>query len=134
MKITELQAFYNNIRKGSFFKASWQSVKIIDGDEYKKVSQGVVRIVRYANIKGVQVKGNGNPSENCLIPNFLYHNANTGSDLVQLATTKVKAKCVYFINGVEVSKQDFEKRNPSRKGNPSPVFRVKAENILSLGE
>lgn len=123
----------NKVVRGQFTKATWQSVKDVKGDEYRKVSKGVVRFVRYGSIKGAVVKGQQNPNEKCLIPNALYENANTGNSLVQFATTNVKPKVTYYVNGSEVDKDTFEKGCPSRKSGPAPVFRVKAENVLELG-
>ena len=133
----EIEIFTNKyeteIKKGQFTRATWQSVKTTkDGNEYKKVSNGVIRFVAYGNIKGVEVKGKVNPNEECLIPNTLYHNTNTGSYLVQLAKTNIKPTCVYYCNGEEITKEQYEMANPS-KPNPSEIFRVKLENLLELG-
>ena len=135
MLLQDFQNKYaNEIKKGQFTKAKWQSVKVINGNEYKKVSQGVVRFVQYAHIKGVVVVGKVNTNENCLIPNTLYYNAKTNNYLVQLATTETKPHCTYYINGVEVDKATFEQDNPPRQNSQaSPVFRVKLENLLALG-
>lgn len=135
MLLQDFQTKYENeIKKGQFTKAKWQSIKIIGGVEYKKVSQGVVRFVQYAHIQGVVVVGKVNVNEQCLIPNTLYFNAKTNNYLVQLATTETKPHCTYYINGVEVDKATFEQGNPPRQNSQaSPVFRVKLENLLELG-
>lgn len=127
--------FATEIKKGQFTKATWQSVKTDkQGNEYKKVSNGVVRFVQYGNIQGVEVKGKVNVNEDCLIPNTLYFNAKTNNYLVQLGTTDTKAKSTYYCNGVEIDKATYELANPPRNNpNPSPVFRVKLENLLELG-
>ena len=134
MKLNEFQTKFSKITKGQFVKAKWQSVKDIKGIEYKKVSQGVVRFVQYGHIKGVVVVGKVNTNENCVIPNTLYSNAKTNNYLVQMATTKVKPKRTYYINGQEVDKATFELGNPPRNNSQeSVVFRVKLENLLELG-
>ena len=135
MTLQDFQNKYSNkIKKGQFTRATWQSVKVVKGIEYKKVSKGVVRFVQYGNIKGVVVVGKVNENESCLIPNTLYYNAKTNNHLVQLATTETKPSCTYYINGVEVDKATFEKGNPPRQNSQvSPVFRVKLENLLELG-
>lgn len=127
--------FATEIKKGQFTKATWQSVKTDkQGNEYKKVSSGVVRFVQYGNIQGVVVVGKVNTNENCLIPNTLYFNAKTNNYLVQLGTTETKAKSTYYCNGVEIDKATYEMANPPRNNpTPSPVFRVKLENLLELG-
>ena len=135
MLLQDFQNKYNQeIKKGQFTKAKWQSVKVINGIEYKKVSQGVVRFVQYAHIQGVVVVGKVNVNEQCLIPNTLYYNAKTQNYLVQLATTETKPHCQYYINGVETDKATYELGNPPRQNSQaSPVFRVKLENLLELG-
>ena len=126
--------FQNEIKKGQFTKATWQSVSIKNGVEYKKVSKGVVRFVQYGHISGVVVVGKVNVNEQCLIPNTLYYNSKTNNYLVQLATTEIKPQREYYINGVMVDKATFEQQNPPKNNNQaSPVFRVKLENLLELG-
>lgn len=136
MLLSQFQSkFASEIKKGQFVKASWQSVKSIDGVEVKKVSEGVVRFVQYAHISGVQVVGKVNPNEQCLIPNTLYFNAKTQNYLVQLATTETKPHCKYYVNGVEVDKDTYEGiAKPKSSSHDSPVFRVKLENLISIGE
>lgn len=135
MLLQDFQNIYTNeIKKGQFTKATWQSVKMVNGVEYKKVSKGVVRFVQYGHIKGVVVVGKVNTNEQCLIENTLYHNSKTNSYLVQFATTQIKPQCTYYVNGVEVDKATFDLGNPPRKNSQaSPVFRVKLENLLELG-
>ena len=134
MTKNKFEKIYATIKRGAFTKASWQSVAQVNGDEYQKVSQGVVRFVRYGAIKGVVVKGKANPNETSPLPNALFHNSNTGSWLVQFATTTIKPKVKYFINGEEVGKSQFELGvKPKKSSQDSPVFRVRLENVLSLG-
>ena len=66
--------------------------------------------------------------------NILYYNKNTKNHLVQLATTKVKAKSKYYLNGVEVSKADYEALVPQRNNEDIKVFRVKLDNLIKLGK
>ena len=135
MKIKELQNFLQNHKKGTFVKATWKSEKDINGTKCEKISNGVVRFVKYGNINGVVVKGKVNPNENVIIPNVLFHNTNTNNYLVQMATTNVKAKCTYTKNGVAIEKSEYEMANPPRKNNGDTiVFRVKIENLISIGE
>ena len=135
----EIEIFTNKyeteIKKGQFTRAKWQSVKTDkEGNEYKKVSNGVIRFVAYGHIKGVEVKGKVNPNEECLIPNTLYHNTKTNNYLVQLAKTDIKPVSTYYCNGQQITKETYELANPSKTyGQPSEVFRVKLENLLELG-
>ena len=134
MKLKDFQEKISTIKKGTFTKAAWQSVKDVKGQTYVKVSHGVVRFVQYGHIKGVVVKGGGNPNESAVVQNALYHNSNTNNYLVQMATTKVKAKSTYYINGKEVSKAVFELGVPPKASSGErPIFRVKLDNLISLG-
>ena len=134
MNLQEFQNAYALAKKGQFTKATWQSVSIVNGIECKKVSNGVVRFVQYGHIKNVVVVGKVNTNESCLIANTLYYNAKTNNYLVQLATTENKPHCKYYLNGEEVSKEDFEKvKAPRQNSQASPVFRVKLENLLAFG-
>lgn len=131
MTIKELQEQLKTIKKGVFTRAKWQSVK----GEYTKVSTGKVRLVKYANIKGVQVKGKANANDNAIIDNVLYYNANTNNYLVQLAKTNTKAKVIYYHNGKEITKAEYDANvKQSAYKNDSPIFRVKLENLLALGK
>ena len=136
MELQEFQNKFNQeIEKGEFVSASWKSEKVINGDTYQKISNGVVRFVKYGNINGVQVKGKVNPNEQVIIPNVLIHNTKTNNYLVQMATTNVKAKVAYYINGVETDKATYEQAIPPRASNGETiVFRVKLENLLRLGK
>lgn len=131
MLLKETQNKISAIRKGAFVKATWKSTKTINGVVYEKTSNGVVRFVHYPNINGVNAKGKGNDNETMVSP-FIYHNKNTNNDYIQFATTNIKAKCVYKVNGVMVDKNTYESVvGVSNK--KSVVFRVKLENLISLG-
>lgn len=132
MKQTELQQWLNTHKKGTFTKATWKSEKVVNGNQCEKISNGVVRFVKYSNIKGVVVKG-ANNGDKAIIENTLYQTSK-GNLLVQLATTHIKAKSTYKINGVEVDKATYETMvKPSNSG-AKVVFRVKLENLISLGQ
>lgn len=134
MNLQEFQNAYAQAKKGQFTKAKWQNIKVINGIECKKVSNGVVRFVQYSHIKGVVVVGKVNANESCLIANTLYYNAKTNNYLVQLATTETKPHCKYYLNGEEVSKEDFEKvKAPSKNFQGNPVFKVKLQDLLEIG-
>ena len=130
MLIKEFPTKMNGIRKGSFVKATWKSEKTINGNVCEKVSNGVVRFVKYANIKGVVVKNVSNGTS--YVNDFLYQTSNGGL-LVQMVTTKIKSVSTYKINGVVVDKQTYENMVGVNNG-MKVVFRVKLENLLSLGE
>lgn len=130
MELQELETL-KNLKKGIYHKAIWKS----GSNGYEKVSNGVVRIVKYGNINGVMVKGNKNTIEKTLIADFVYFNENTNNVLVQLAKTnnpRLKAKTTYYLNGVEITKSEYEIANPPRKNYDSPIFRVKLENLIAI--
>jgi len=130
MLLQDLQTKLNGIRKGKFIKASWKSEKVVNGVKCEKISNGVVRFVKYGNIKGVVVKNVGN-GDNVVIKDILYK-ASNGNYLVQFGKTKIKAKSTYLINGAMVDKTTYETM-VKPNNNDSPIFRVKLENLISLG-
>lgn len=132
MTYDNFKSAYALAKKGQFTKATWQSVKVIKGIECRKVSNGVIRFVQYSHIKGVNVANKANPNQECLIDNALYYNAKTNNYLVRFATTTIKPHSKYYLNGEEVSKEEFEKiKAPSNV--VSPVFNVLLENLIELG-
>ena len=127
----ELQNYLNNYRKGAFVKATWKSEKVVNGAKCEKVSNGVVRFVKYGNIKGVVVKGVNN-GDKAIIENTLYQTSK-GNLLVQMATTHIKAKSTYMVNGAMVDKATYETYVKPNGNGDRVVFRVKLENLISLG-
>ena len=130
MKQTELQQWLNTHHKGAYTKATWKSEKEVNGIKCEKVSNGVVRFVKYANIKGVVVKGTSN-GDKAIIDNVLYQTSK-GNLLVQMATTNIKTHSAYKVNGVAVDKATYE-TYVKPNGGARVVFRVKLENLISLG-
>lgn len=140
MDLQEMRDTINNLPKGQFVNATWRS----GNNGYEKRSNGVVRLVKYGNIKGVVVKGkvNNNETIDTECP-YIYHNSKTKTITIQLSTIKgMKATCKYYYNGIEITKQQYEMVNKPRKPQLDPngkpiekvVFRVKLENLLSIGE
>ena len=125
MLLKEFVLKMNGIRKGAFVKATWKSEKIVNGKTYEKVSNGVVRFVKYSNIKGVVCKNKNNDNDSALV-------VGKNGYLVQMATTNIKVKSTYMVNGVEISKSDYE-NIVGNNGVKGVVFRVKLENLISLG-
>lgn len=130
MKQTELKQWLATYKKGTFTKATWRSEKQVNGVKCEKISNGVVRFVKYGNIKGVVVKGVNN-GDKALIENTLYQTSN-GNLLVQMATTHIKSHSTYKVNGQMVDKATYETYVKPNNG-ARVVFRVKLENLLSLG-
>lgn len=133
MKLQEFLKQTNQIKKGKFTKATWKSVKVVNGVNYEKVSNGVIRFVNYYNIKGVNSNGGkANPNVNTIVKDILTYNSNTKNYLVHMAPTNHhKPKCTYKINGVEVDKATYEKVIPSKSH--GVIFQVNLDNLISLG-
>jgi len=127
MNIQDLQ----NLKKGCYHKASWKSTN----GNYEKISVGVVRIVKYGNINGVEPKGKENINEKVIVSNMVYFNEKTGNTLVQLTRTNNphhRTHTTYLFNGNEITRQEYEMENPPRKSSNSPIFRVKLENLIYI--
>lgn len=132
MTLKEIQNKLATIKKGRIVKVAYQTIK---GD-YTKKTQTCIRFVEYANIKGVQAKGKGNPNETHTIKNMLIFNKNTNKHYLQMATinTNHKAKVEYFFKGQPITKQEFEIANPPRPNTqPLVVFRKDIADIISIG-
>lgn len=136
MTIMEIEKFFNTYHQGTFTKAMWKSEKVINGKTFTKTTKGVVRFVKYANIKGVEVKGKHNCNEITLDKwSYIVQNANTGNINIQIATTTIKSHSKYYCNGVEIDKSEYEQSvKPRSSQAPLVVFRVNIKNLISLGE
>lgn len=121
------------ITKGRITKVHYKTTK---GD-YTKETKTCVRFVEYANIKGVQAKGKGNPNETHTIKNMLIFNQNTNKYYLQMATIKTnhKADIKYFFKGQEITKAEYDMANPPRpNAQPLVVFRKDIADIISIGQ
>ena len=134
MTIEEFKAKYENIKKGAYTHIVYASGK----NGYKKTTSTTIRFVDYYNIKEVKESGakpstTPNPNVETIIPHVLTYNKKTGNYLVHLYPTKNhKSHCVYELNGIEISKEEYELANPPKKSS-SPVYQVVLTNVISLG-
>lgn len=133
MTLLEIQAKMDTIKKGRITKVHYKTTK---GD-YTKETETCVRFVAYANIKGVQVKGQANPNESKSTANeFIIFNAKTNKHYLQMATinTNHKAQVKYYYQGQPITKQEYEMANPPRpNAQPLVVFRKDIADIISIG-
>ena len=133
MTLTQVQAKMATIQKGRITPVHYITTK---GD-YTKETQTLVRFVKYANIKGVQAKGQVNPNETKDQTNeFIIFNSKTNKYYLQMATTntKAKAKVQYFYNGKPITKAEYDLANPPRpNAQPLVVFRKDIADIISIG-
>ena len=132
MTLKEIETTLAIIKKGRITKVHYKTTK---GD-YAKETKTCVRFVEYANIKGVQAKGKGNPNETHTIKNMLIFNQNTNKYYLQMATIKTnhKAEVKYFFKGKEITKNEYDMANPSRPNTqPLVVFRKDIADIISIG-
>lgn len=141
MLLNEFQQKINGIKKGTFVKAMWQSVKVVNGVKCVKVSEGVVRFVDYENMATTKAKRqNGmvarttNNGGKTLIKDILYQ-ASNGNLLVSMKTTTIKSKVLsYEMNGLMVDKATYETMVKPSSHNDSGIFTIKLENLLKLGK
>ena len=132
MTLQEITSKIKTIKKGVMVKVHYITVK---GD-YTKETQSTIRFVKYANIKGVQAKNQGNANESHIVENMLIYNQNTKQYYLQMATinTNYKAKVKYYYQGQEIDKATYDKANPSKSNTqPLVVFRKNIKDIISLG-
>ena len=133
MTLKELQAKMETIRKGAITNVHYITKK---GD-YTKETKTLVRFVKYANIKGVQVAGKVNPNETKnQVSEFLIYNAKTDKWYLQMATIKTnhKAQVKYYYNGNEITKAEYDMANPPRpNAQPLVVFRKDINDIIDIG-
>lgn len=124
-------------RKGAFTKVMYKSEKVVNGITYTKFSNMVVRFgINYANIKGVIVKGYKNPNETTINDYGIKYNANTNNTCIKAYTTnnpKHKSKSVYYANGNEISKSEYENAIKPRTSNATVVLNLNIDNIIKIG-
>jgi len=134
-----------NLPKGRYVKIKYASDSIIANAENKgkkitKIVDAVVRLVKYENIKDVIPSGQTSENETIIVPHYLKMNNKTGNMLLLVAITKSpnhKPKVQYFIEGVESTYEDVVRiARPSSLSHSAPtnVYKIKAQNIISLGE
>lgn len=137
LKETAIQKI-NGLRKGQIVRVVYKSVKVVNGKTYEKITNTLVRFVKYANIKGVTVQNKPNQNEAKLNEcEFIIENSKTGSTLVQMATTNIKGfkpSVTYICNGELLTKEAFNTEVKHKENTePLKVFRVKLENLLAIG-
>lgn len=139
MTIQELQN--KNLKHGVYHKATWRSSKTINGVEYTKVSNGVIRIVHYGNIKEVKAKlsekapmeqTKQNTTKQWVIKDLLSFNTNTQKYSVQFGTTNIKPQSTCYANGVEISRDEYDMVIAPKSKDKSPIFNVLLENVISI--
>lgn len=146
MTLEKLIELLKNIKKGTFVKMTYKSVKkplaAHKGDLIEKVSSGVYRLgITYANMKinAEKITGPMNSGEwkrgfeNYII-NDLDKNGNETHKL-RVYTTKHKTTSKWYLNGVETTKEWLETNGYIGKqtSKPTPLFNVFVENVLALG-
>ena len=133
MTLQEIESKMATITKGRITKVHYITTK---GD-YTKETQTNVRFVKYANINGVQAKGQVNPNETKNnVSEFIIYNAKTNKHYLQMATIKTnhKAQVKYFFQGNEITKAEYDLANPPRPNTqPLVVFRKDIADIISIG-
>lgn len=133
MTLLEIETKMATIQKGRITKVHYKTTK---GD-YTKETKTCVRFVKYANIKGVQVKGKTNPNETKNANSeFIIYNQNTNKHYLQMSTinTNHKAQVTYYYKGQEITKAEYDQANPPRPNTqPLVVFKKDIADIISIG-
>jgi len=133
MTLQEVQNKMATIQKGRITKVHYKTFK---GD-YTKETKTYIRFVKYANIKGVQAKGQVNPNESKdNASEFIIFNAKTNKHYLQMATinTKLKPEIEYYYKGKQITKAEYEMANPPRPNTqPLVIFRKDIADIVSIG-
>lgn len=142
MKLPQLIHFIKGYKKGTYTRMSWVTVlPAKDGHKVEKRSYGVVRLgIEYSHIKGVQTTGNALPGDDTWVSVWYPFLINSQKgDKLRVTKSGHKAHTTWFVDGKEVTKDQLRSMNlvaPSRldpKPNPSPIFTVFVENIVSIG-
>lgn len=140
MELTTLQTTLETLKKGTYTKITFQSVGTKKGYEYKKITTMVVRLgIDYKNLSENkekdtfgELKGKSHLDYN----NYLL-GGKDGKILLRVYPSKNphhKTKTKYFLNGVEVSKLDYNKALDIKpRTNGLLCFDVNISNIISLG-
>ena len=163
MKITNIENILKTIKPGAFTAISYESECPVrasfakQGYKVRKATSMVARFnINYGSIKEV-IKKNAEkeasgefskPRTNnfvAIVKNCLYHNTNTGSDYLNVYTTKISnTKSEYFVcegdnNWKPVSLDyikemdylidSYYKRTSS---DPTPMFRINVDNVTSI--
>lgn len=136
MNLQDIQNFMATYKKGTYTKAQWKSTKVVEGQTYEKVSNGVVRFVSYNSVKKTTNTTKSNPNQITIIENVCFYNSKTNNHLIHLYVSKNakhKTKTRYYLNGAEISKQDYENKVKSSKGTIDLMFTKNLNDIISLG-
>ena len=131
MTLQELHNALAKVKKGQITKVHYITTK----GAYTKETETTIRFVEYSHINGVNAKGKVNPNETYDNYGVIY-NKNTNKFYLQMATieTNHKAKVKYFLNNVEITKEQFEQANPSKpRTSALIVFRKDIADIISIG-
>ena len=134
MDLTTATQVAKSIKLGVMYKVNYITYGKVEG--YSKETTTTIRFVEYAHLQGVEIKGKPNKNENYIVDNILLYNSNTNNYYFRFETieTPYKAKVKYYYNGIEITKEEYEKVNPPRKSNtPLKTFIKKIQDIKSIG-
>ena len=148
----DLQKALQNIKKGVFVTEEHKrQIPLKKGFEHLKVEKLTKSIVRlgckYANLQEVKIKNTETKGlskslewvkeyENVLMIN---QENEISIRFTKSRNPKHKAKTKWFLNGVEITKEELIKldclyaRDITPSKNDSPVFNVKIKDLISLG-
>lgn len=123
---------------GKYYKTGWLKEVIVNGHTYIKFSRGVVRFGNFydkVKVSATTIKN----SHDTYVPGLegiLKFNSKTNNFLVNIYLTKNskhKVKCAYFMDGEEITKEEYEKAVPSKpNSSPSILFCKKLQDIVYI--
>ena len=133
MKLETLQKELATIKGGTYYKIEYQSVK---DNGYKKVTNTIVRNIRYSSVKEGNEPIKVNPNDNHLGQNIVVNTKTGKTRLMVFLTKHHKAHSTYYDNlGNEITKEQWLMANPKEANKPQPkiMFSVLVENIIKVG-
>lgn len=111
-------------KKGVFHHMEWQSLTTINGSEYQKISSGSVRLGNYYHIAHKE-----QPSD---YEDTIIKVNKSGVEYVQFFTTGKAPKVKYFLNGNEISKEEYETNVPANGGKVGIMFSKHLSDIIAF--
>ena len=134
MTIEEIREMLTTYKKGTFTRIKYTKT-------FSKGYSAEVEVTSrlgcaYANLKGVEVKGCTDYARAIDADRIVYENVKSGTLYIQHEPIEHEYRRTrWFKNGVEVAEEVAIEELPKSafKSNPSPVKRLKIENIIAIG-
>ena len=137
MELEKFNELQSKIKKGSYYKMVFKSIKEIKGNTIEKVSNGVYRFgINYKNISKVKdITTHSLLWGEWQTQNFILKHKETLYLRVYPSTCKYhKTKSFYLLNGKETTKQELIEMGLLKEQNTKEMlcFNIKLENLISI--